>query len=98
MKQKNKQSPTRHVGVLKKEYSTIEGQIRQTLNIPMSNNITEKELHELEKCQSENDWNIICNNIKAVRGGVYPSDWWEKVELSGRSSRISSRWLPVTKK
>ena len=80
-------------------YSTIEGCIRQTLNIPiMSKNITEKELHSLEMCQSENDWNIISNNIKAERGGVYPPDWWEKVKLSGRFARISSRWAPVANK
>ena len=55
--------------------------------------ITDKELKMLEECQSAEDWGLACDTIKKARGGVaYPSDWWDKVKLSGMMDRIMSRW------
>ena len=56
------------------------------------NNITDKELEMLEACQSKEDWGNTCDKIKDARGGDYPSDWWDKVKLSGMMDRILGRW------
>lgn len=43
-------------------------------------NLTEKELQELEKAHGNNEaWNIVCGQIKALRNGQYPPDWYIKV-------------------
>jgi len=55
-------------------------------------NLTQKELEQLENCQSEEEWNSICDEIKATRNGQYPPDWWAKVKLSGLGERIAARW------
>ena len=54
--------------------------------------ITDDELKDLEACQSADDWSAATNKIKAVRGGMYPDDWWDKVKLSGLMDRIMDRW------
>ena len=56
------------------------------------NNITDKELEMLEACQSAEDWGNACDNIKDARSGDYPSDWWDKVKLSGMMDRVLGRW------
>ena len=57
------------------------------------NRISDQELKMLEECQSAADWGKACDTIKDARGGVvYPSDWWDKVKLSGMMDRIMSRW------
>lgn len=45
--------------------------------------ITETELKKLESCTSDQQWNAECNKIKEVRGGQYPTDWYQMVILSG---------------
>ena len=46
----------------------------------------------LEACSSEQDWANACDAVKNARGGQYPSDWWDKVKLSGMMDRILARW------
>ena len=54
--------------------------------------ITDEELKDLEACQNAQDWRNACDKIKAVRDGMYPDDWWDKVKLSGMMDRITYRW------
>jgi hypothetical protein len=54
--------------------------------------ITDDELKDLEACQSAQDWRNACDKIKAVRDGMYPDDWWDKVKLSGMMDRIMYKW------
>jgi|TARA_R110000737_G_scaffold133508_2_gene165037 hypothetical protein len=54
--------------------------------------ITDDELKDLEACQSAQDWRNACDKIKAVRDGMYPDDWWDKVKLSGMMDRITYKW------
>ena len=59
----------------------------------MPNHITDKEIRMLEACQTAKDWGNACEAIKEARGGAaYPSDWWDKVKMSGMMDRIMSRW------
>lgn len=55
-------------------------------------NITDDELAALEAVRSAKEWDAACDRIKAAREGVYPPDWWERVNLSGMMHRILSRW------
>lgn len=55
-------------------------------------NLTQEELDKLESCQSDEDWRVACDEIKAARDGLYPPDWWVKVKLSGMMKRIAARW------
>jgi hypothetical protein len=54
--------------------------------------LTDSEYASLENCQSDVEWNSICDRIKEVRGGIYPSDWFPRVLASGLMRRVSSRW------
>ena len=54
--------------------------------------ITEKELDLLRSCQTEVQWNRACDSIKKARDGSYPSDWWDKVKLTGLMDNIMERW------
>ena len=54
--------------------------------------LTEKELAALTNTKSETEWNDVCDSVKAAREGQYPSDWYQKVVLSGLASRMSASW------
>ncbi len=45
--------------------------------------ITQTEVDALHGANSESEWNLICDLIKAVRGGDYPADWWSVVIVGG---------------
>ncbi len=49
----------------------------------MASNITEEEIEKLKATNTESEWNTVCDEIKAARGGEYPADWWAKVKQSG---------------
>lgn len=51
-------------------------------------NITESELSELKACQSDQQWNDVCDKVKRARGGQYPPDWYPKVILSGLLAQV----------
>lgn len=55
-------------------------------------NLTASEIELLKNAQSEQEWNKLCDRIKAVRGGQYPPDWWEKIMLSGLAGLVQSCW------
>lgn len=54
--------------------------------------ISEAELESLRACQSEEEWEQICNSIKEVRGGEYPLDWFPKVMASGLAKEVLARF------
>ncbi len=45
--------------------------------------ITLTEIDSLCGANSERDWNLVCDAIKAVRGGDYPNDWFTVVVVGG---------------
>ena len=57
-------------------------------------NITPEQLASLEACTTAAQWGEACDAIKkASDSGVeYPSDWWDKVKMSGMMDRIMARW------
>lgn len=55
-------------------------------------NITNEELSKLRSTRSEQEWNSICDEIKAARNGQYPPDWWAKVMMSGLASAVRDQW------
>lgn len=58
----------------------------------MNTEILETELASLRATRSEQEWNRLCDTIKALRGGQYPDDWWPKVVLSGLMSEAQLNW------
>ena len=54
--------------------------------------ITEQELAGLKATKNEQEWNKVCDQIKAARNGKYPSDWYAKVMASGLAARITLGW------
>lgn len=57
-----------------------------------NSNITKEELNTLATAENGDAWNKACDAIKKVRGGVYPSDWFTKVMISGFSAAVSDGW------
>lgn len=55
-------------------------------------NLTDDEFDRLLACRTEEEWNRMCDSIKAVRDGGYPTDWWPRVVKSGMMSRVSRTW------
>lgn len=50
--------------------------------------ITEDELDLLRGCKTEEEWNDACDEIKRIRNGFYPNDWYTKVIASGLASAV----------
>ena len=42
-------------------------------------NITERELDQLKEAKNEAEWNEAVDKMLEIRGGKYPTDWYEKV-------------------
>ncbi len=55
-------------------------------------NITEREISELEATRSETEWNAKCDEIKKARGGQYPPDWWPVMMMSGKIAATQASW------
>jgi len=60
-------------------------------------NLTVDELDALHGCQSAQDWRRVCDEIKRVRKGQYPPDWWTMMMQGGVADRIMARWGGDTK-
>lgn len=58
----------------------------------MQNLLTTEEINRLRNCQSETEWNNICDDLKRARNGQYPEDWWAKVMMSGLARDVQARW------
>ena len=55
-------------------------------------NLTDEEIASLEACSSESQWNATCAEIKKVRGGKFPPDWYVKMLASGKMHSIVSKF------
>lgn len=55
-------------------------------------NLSEQEIASLEACQSAEEWETLCDAVKAAHGNQYPDDWWPEMRLSGRMERIMARF------
>lgn len=49
------------------------------------------ELLQLQMSKTEDEWNAVCDRVKARCGG-YPSDWYAKVIQSGVSDSAKMRF------
>lgn len=54
--------------------------------------LTNKEINDLRSSRTEKEWNAICAKLKAKHNGKYPSDWHEKIILSGILNSSIERW------
>ena len=55
-------------------------------------NLTQEELGVLKSCNSEAEWSAACDEIKRVRNGKYPFNWWVKVVLTDLRARVAAGW------
>lgn len=55
-------------------------------------NLTLPELLLLEGARTEAEWEACCDIVKEARGGQYPPDWFQVMNLSGRMDRIFKRF------
>ena len=53
--------------------------------------LSAEDLKSLEAAKSASEWNRICDDIKR-KYNDYPSDWFEKVVLSGLADRTQATW------
>jgi hypothetical protein len=53
-------------------------------------NLTDAELNKLKACKNETDWNATCDAVKGARGGIYPIDWFRRVQMSGLMNDLFS--------
>jgi hypothetical protein len=70
----------------------------------MSDKLTQEEINRLATVSTDEEWDALCDDVKAKRGGrAYPSDWFEKVLASGgylhqfqrRKGEVSSSGIQV---
>lgn len=54
--------------------------------------ISSDELDSLIASRSAEEWDAACDRIKHTRGGAYPPDFWDKVQMSGLARRIKASW------
>lgn len=54
--------------------------------------LNDKDIRDLEATSCEEEWNAICDRVKAAHGGQYPVDWFVKVNLSGLMGRVAVGW------
>lgn len=55
------------------------------------NKLTEDDIKELERADSDEQWNVVCDRVKAENGNQYPSDWYEKVIKTGMIGGFEAR-------
>ena len=55
-------------------------------------NITQEEINKLKATKNEREWNAVCDEVKRVRSGSYPGDWFEKVNMSGLMREVAQSW------
>jgi len=58
----------------------------------MGSALLDEEIEALEACKTKDQWNTVCNTVKARCGGNYPSDWKEKVVDSGLKEKMEESW------
>lgn len=54
--------------------------------------LTAEELARINACQTMQEWDAMCDAVKAARNGAYPANWYPVVLQSGLMARIAKRW------
>ncbi len=54
--------------------------------------LTAEELKSLEQAKTADEWNAICDRVKAANDGRYPDDWYTRVVMSGLLDRTARGW------
>jgi hypothetical protein len=54
--------------------------------------LTDEELELLKTTKNAVEWDATCDLIKGARGGVYPHDWFARVNQSGLMSEVRQSW------
>lgn len=57
------------------------------------NQLVADEYTKLKAAKSAEEWDEVCDEIKAARGGQYPSDWYQRVILSGFAASVQMNWF-----
>jgi hypothetical protein len=60
--------------------------------------VTEQDLNDLRNTKNEQEWNAVCDRVKAAHRGVYPADWFAKVLASGLVGDAARRWVRLSDK
>lgn len=58
----------------------------------MSTPLTPEELAEVDEIKTYAQHRAFCDRIKKARGGVYPSDWYEKMLATGKNDEVTRRY------
>lgn len=58
----------------------------------MANNLTDEEFEAFISAKNEREWNELCDKVKAARNGVYPPDWFARMNKSGVMHMVMSSW------
>lgn len=54
--------------------------------------LTPREWDELKATRSEQEWDNVCDRIKAGRDGAYPTEWFMKVIATGFLAAQQQKW------
>lgn len=57
--------------------------------------LTDKDIEDLKATSCEEQWNAICDRIKAANGNAYPTDWFPRVCQSGLMAQTVRSWKAV---
>lgn len=55
-------------------------------------NLTQDEIVALKNTKSVEEWNKICDQIKAKRNGQYPPDWFNTIVQGGIMKEQTKAW------
>lgn len=55
-------------------------------------NLTAAEIIALLEAPNGRAWDVVCDQVKAARGGKYPPDWWKRVMASGLGAKVEAGW------
>ena len=58
----------------------------------MSTPLTPEELAEVDEIRTHAQHRAFCDKVKEARGGVYPSDWYEKMLATGKNDEVARRY------
>ena len=54
----------------------------------LENKLTDEEFNRLLNCQTEKEWSEACDAVKAARNGLYPTEWFARMNRAGLMSLI----------
>jgi len=57
-----------------------------------NNMLTEQDIDDLRNTKTEQEWDSVCDRIKAAHKGSYPADWYPRVLASGFAAAVFRGW------